>query len=174
MKNEKSIYLDTLKDDDLGLMFQWINNREEVIASAPYKPVPIHEHKRWFEEIQKKDDVVIFGIRLIKNNILIGSCQLHSIHKIHKDAELQIRIGDLEQREKGHGSEAMRLLLRFGFKDLNLHRIWLRVFSTNQRAIRLYEKAGFAREGILRQAAFINGGYVDVWVMGMLAEEFRD
>ncbi len=71
-------------------------------------------------------------------------------------------------RSKGHGTEAVKLLCRFGFADLNLHRIYLHVFETNSRAIRAYEKSGFVREGSLREAAFIDGKWLDVAVMGLI------
>ena len=68
--------------------------------------------------------------------------------------------------------EAVRLLLDFAFRDLNLHRVYLHVFDTNAAAIRIYEKVGFVREGVLRQAAHIDGRYVDVMVMSILREEY--
>ncbi len=61
----------------------------------------------------------------------------------------------------------MRLLVEFAFRDLNLHRVWLRVFRTNAPALKTYAAAGFAREGVMRDAAFVNGRFVDVVVMGV-------
>jgi len=87
-------------------------------------------------------------------------------------AELQIRIGDAADRGRGVGSEAVGLLLRFAFDDLNLQRVQLHVFADNAAAIRVYEKAGFVREGVLRQAAHIGGKYVDVVLMGILREDY--
>jgi RimJ/RimL family protein N-acetyltransferase len=90
---------------------------------------------------------------------------------VHRSAELQIRIGDASARGRGLGSEAVRLLVEFGFRDLNLHRIWLRVFRSNTRALRTYAAAGFVKEGIMRDAAFIDGRFVDVVVMRKLDRE---
>ena len=91
---------------------------------------------------------------------------------VHRSAELQIRLGEAAERGQGYGTEVVRLLLDFAFKDLNLHRVYLHVFSTNTAVIRVYEKVGFVREGLLRKAAHINGAYVDVLVMGILREEY--
>ncbi len=110
---------------------------------------------------------MIFGIRLLEGGSLIGTCQLHAIDPIHRTAELQIRIAP-SHHGQGYGTEAVGLLLDHAFKDLNLHRVQLHVFATNARAIRVYEKAGFAREGVLLEAAYIDGKYVDVVVMGVL------
>jgi RimJ/RimL family protein N-acetyltransferase len=172
MLKAEHIALAPLDNDDLPSLMSWINDREQVLFNAPYKPVHESQHKAWFESIQQRNDIVIFGIRLLRDNQLIGSCQLHSIDHVHRSAELQIRIGDTLQRGQGYGVEAVRLLLDFAFKDLNLHRVYLHVFSSNTAAIRVYEKVGFVREGLLRKAAHINGEYVDVVVMGILREEY--
>lgn len=167
------IKLTELHRDDSATLFQWINDRDQVLFNAPYKPVHESQHQAWFESILKRDDVVIFGIRLIETNELIGTCQLHSINPISRAAELQIRLGEVSERGKGYGTEAIQLLLQFGFKDLNLNRIYLHVFSANTPAIRLYEKSGFIREGLLRQAVYIDGHYEDVLLMGILRDEFE-
>ncbi|HET6900811.1 MAG TPA: GNAT family protein, partial [Vicinamibacteria bacterium] len=123
------------------------------------------------ENVQGRDDLIVFGIRLRETDRLIGTCQLLHINRVHRTAELQIRIGDAAERGRGYGTEAVALLVGFAFKDLNLHRVSLQVFATNARAIHAYEKAGFVREGVLRQAAHVDGGYVDLVVMGILREE---
>jgi RimJ/RimL family protein N-acetyltransferase len=156
---------------DLSVMFGWINDRSDVLWNAPYRPVTEAEHTEWFEAIQRRTDTVIFGIRLLDTQRLIGSCQLHSINAIHRSAELQIRLGESEGRGHGYGTEAVQLLLDFAFKDLNLRRVYVHVLVTNGRALRLYEKAGFVREGTLREAAHIDGQYVDIALLGILRDE---
>ncbi len=81
-------------------------------------------------------------------------------------------MGEVSSRGQGYGTEAVELLLDFGFRDLNLHRIYLHVFSHNAAAIRVYEKSGFVREGLLRQTAYIDGEYRDVILMGIIREEY--
>jgi len=166
------VSLTPLEVDDLPALAVWINEREEVLLNAPYKPVHEGQRKAWFESIQQRNDLVLFGIHLLKDNKLIGSCRLHSINHVHRSTELQIRIGEPSQRGQGCEMEAVRLLLGFAFKDLNLHRVYLNVFSTNTSAIHLYEKVGFVCEGLLRKAAHIDGVYVDVVTMGILREEY--
>ena len=77
-------------------------------------------------------------------------------------------IGDTEYLGKGYGSEAVSMLAQFGFNDLNLHRIYLQVFASNQRAINAYNKCGFKQEGIARESAFIDGSWEDIITMGIL------
>lgn len=169
--SSQKIRLRPICDDDSKLLFEWINNRYLVVFNAPYRPVSEAEHRAWFENIKRNTDVVFFMIEVIQSGITIGSCQLLNMHKIHRSAELQIRIGRAEFLGQGLGSEAVRLLVEYGFRRLGLHRIGLQVFSTNVRAILAYEKNGFVREGLLREAACIDENWVDVIVMGILNKD---
>jgi RimJ/RimL family protein N-acetyltransferase len=163
--------LTPLSVGDLPVMFRWINDRSEVLWNAPYRPVTEAQHAEWFETIQRRKNAVTFGIRLLDTQSLIGSCQLHSINDIHRSGELQIRLGESEDRGHGYGTEAVQLLLDFAFKDLNLRRVYVHVLATNGRALRLYEKVGFLHEGTLREAAHIDGRYVDIVLLGILRDE---
>ena len=165
------VALTPLSAGDLPVMLGWINDRSEVLWNAPYRPVTEAQHAEWFGAIQRQKDTVIFGVRLLDAQRLIGSCQLHSINDIHRSAELQIRLGESEGRGHGYGTEAVQLLLDFAFRDLNLHRVYVHVLGTNGRALRLYEKVGFVREGTLREAAHIDGRYVDIELLGILRDE---
>jgi RimJ/RimL family protein N-acetyltransferase len=88
-------------------------------------------------------------------------------------AELGIHIGEKKYWNQGYGTKAIQLLLRHGFESLNLHRLWLRVFETNQGAIRSYEKAGFTLEGKFREAQYLEGKYVNVMIMSVLSSEWQ-
>jgi RimJ/RimL family protein N-acetyltransferase len=102
---------------------------------------------------------------------LIGSCGFFNLDQHNRSSEFGIMIGDKDYWDQGYGTEAVRLLCQHGFKTLNLHRIYLRVFETNPRAIRAYEKCGFIHEGRQRQAEFRDGKYIDVIVMSLLSTE---
>jgi RimJ/RimL family protein N-acetyltransferase len=158
---------------DLPVLFEWINDRDLVLLSAPYRPVNELRHEAWFSSMLQREDVHFFGIRQLASGRLIGSCQLLAISPTHRHAELQVRIGDATARGRGYGTQAVGLLVRFGFSDLQLHRIALHVFAENHAAIRTYEKTGFRREGLLRDAAYIDGKYVDIVLMGILATDVR-
>ncbi len=171
MLNAKEIYLDSIKEENLPLLFKWINDRETVLLSSYYKPVSENEHRSWFENIKLDKSVFIFGIFLLKGNKLIGTCKLLNLNFIDRNGELQIRIGDRHNQSKGYGQQAIKLLVDFAFKDLNLTRIYLFVFDDNTRAIKAYQKIGFIEEGILRKHAHIDGKYRNVIIMGLLREE---
>lgn len=165
----KRVRLRALRREDSALLYEWINQRELVIFNAPYHPVSEVDHESWLESMLiKRFDLVIFVIEDIASGQTIGSCQLFNINWRHRSAELQIRIGDQRFQSQGLGSEAVQLLCRFGFDDLNLHRIYLSVFKNNERAIGAYRKCGFVEEGVIREAAFIDGKWIDVAMMGRL------
>jgi diamine N-acetyltransferase len=168
------VELAALRPADSPLLYEWINDRELVTLSAPFRSVPPAEHDAWFGQVQRRSDTRIFGIRLSGDDRLVGSCQLRDIHLVHRSAELQIRIGAADARGHGVGTEATRLLLAFGFEELDLHRIYLHVFASNTRARRLYERAGFRIEGTLREAAYVEEEWLDVILMAILQSEYRN
>ena len=173
MLSGSQVTLAPLTQADVSALFTWINDRDQVLHNAPYKPIAERQHQDWFDGLSRRTDLAIFGIRLRDGNRLIGSCQLHNISSVHRSAELQIRLGDVGARGKGHGTEAVELLLRFAFHDLNLQRVYLHVFAGNDAARRLYENVGFVKEGVLRRSAHIDGQYVDVVMMGLLRDEWQ-
>lgn len=166
------IYLSPLREYDSEVLFNWINDRELLLFNASYRPTHWTSHLEWFRSMQARLDTVIFGIRGVNDDQLVGSCQLHSISSVHQSAELQIRIGERDARGMGIGTEACALLLQHAFLDLNLNRVFLQVFETNQPALRLYKRSGFKAEGTLRQAAFLDGDWVNVIVMSVLRNEY--
>ena len=123
------------------------------------------------------DESPDFGLMLLAIDTLdglhIGNCSLFHGSPEDRGATLGIYIGEAAYRGGGYGTEAMRVLCRFGFDMMNLHRIELEVFATNERALHVYEKVGFVREVQRREADFRFGAYRDVVVMGLLRGELR-
>ena len=103
---------------------------------------------------------------------LVGSIGTHGIDWRNRSSEVGLVVGDRGAWGRGFGTEAMRLLLGHLFSTLNLHRVWLRVFADNARAIRMYERLGFRLEGRQRDGDFRDGGYRDVLLFGILAPEW--
>jgi RimJ/RimL family protein N-acetyltransferase len=164
------IVLTELRSADSAALFEWINSPETVHFNAPYSPVHEPNHKAWFEAITNAPDRVVFAIRDLTGSRIIGIVQLVGLHSIHRTAELIIRIGNEADRNRGAGSEAVKLATDFAFTDRNLQRVWLRAFGDNPRAIRAYEKAGFKIEGTMRRACFIDGRWKDEVIMAILRE----
>ena len=100
------------------------------------------------------------------------NAQLRNVPNDRK-AEFGINLGDVAYQNKGFGTEAARLAIRFGFEELNLNRIGLSVFANNTRAIRCYQKAGFVQEGCLRQAFYRSGQFHDEYRFAILRDEWQ-
>lgn len=102
----------------------------------------------------------------------LGQCNLVLIDQQSRKATLAI-VMPREHHGKGYGGEAIGLLLRFAFDQMNLNRVSLHVIEDNPRAIALYERCGFRLEGRLRQEQYQDGRYKDILVMGALRDEYR-
>ena len=102
------------------------------------------------------------------DGVMIGQCALFNLHPVAHRMELGITIGDQNYWGKGYGSEAVQLLVDYGFRHHNLHRIFLEVHARNERAIRAYQACGFVEEGRLRQHVWSDGSYDDLVIMGVL------
>ena len=169
MLQDGHILLRALKDSDSSFLYEAINSPELVRFNAPYKPVHELNHKQWFQEALTDSSKRFFIIET--KGKTVGTIQLFDINMLHKNAELSIRIASPQDRGKGIGSIAVALLSEHAFKDMGLVRVWLRAFSNNEPAIKAYEKARFKKEGIMRQAAFINGEFLDMIIMARLFHE---
>ena len=139
-------------------------------------PFSIQEEEDWirrFWDLRRKGIEYVFGIELNEPKRLIGMCGLEGVSAVHRRAELGIAIFNKDYWGKGLGTEAVQLLLHYGFNILNLHCIWLAVFENNKRAQRVYEKVGFQRAGKRRKVIFRNGRYLDMYLYDILAEEYH-
>jgi RimJ/RimL family protein N-acetyltransferase len=117
---------------------------------------------------------VTFAIERVDDDRLIGACGLNGQTPEDRTAELSIVIGDRSAWGQGLGFDALRTLLCFGFREMNLRRISLRVDEHHTRGIPLYERLGFVREGRERGARWSRGRAVDFLVMGMQRAEFDE
>lgn len=104
----------------------------------------------------------------------IGTINYNKIDRENRKVEIDIVIGEKENWSQGYSTDALKTFITYLFKGFCLNRIWLAPYAFNNRAIRAYEKAGFKKEGILRENVFINGKFVDSVVMSVLRKEFRE
>lgn len=129
--------------------------------------------QQFFQKSQGDSSRVDMVIVTQEGDVPVGEVVLNDINYNNRSANIRILIFAPENFSKGYGSEAMRLMLDYGFGQLNLHRVSLGVYNFNPRAIHVYEKLGFKREGVLRDALFHNHQYVDEIMMSILEDEFR-
>jgi RimJ/RimL family protein N-acetyltransferase len=162
-----------------GLFAKWMRDSEFVrlLDTDPARLLSVDKYKEWFEKDlleEQKNEELFFLIRTLEEDLTIGLIGLDGIQWVHGDAWVGIGLGEREYWGKGYGTDAMRILLRYAFEELNLHRLSLSVFEYNSRAIRSYEKVGFVIEGRARQFLNRDGGRYDMIFMGILRDEWKE
>lgn len=167
------VYLSPLDISDISTYLVWLNDIDTyVYLDASTQIVTVETEKLFLNNAQKNGDQ-FFTIRLKDDDILIGSCGLTKIDHINRKAELsRLFIGDKAYLNQGLGSEAIVLLLDYGFRILNLNNISVLCCSYNHRAFKSYTRCGFKTAGRFRQARIINGVKYDEIILDILAEEF--
>ena len=167
------IYLSPVNIEDAEKYVEWFcdfSMTDGVGRSSALMTVEME--KEWIENALKNGHYS-FAIVNAEKNELIGNCGLENINQTDRRGAVGIFIGREENRSQGYGSEALRLLLDFGFRYLNLHNIMLNVKSFNERAIACYKKVGFKEFGRRRESYFLNGEYYDDVQMDILESEFE-
>ncbi len=171
----EKVRLRPIERDDLPRYVEWFADPEVRRHLALYLPFSLAQEERWFENLlerlERREDVVL-AIETAEG-VHIGNVGLHRIDWRNRNAELGIAIGERSYWNQGYGTDAIRTLLGLAFREMNLHRVFLRVDADNARGIRCYEKAGFRREGVLREAVFKEGAYHDQYIMSILQSEFE-
>ena len=154
---------------DMVTINKWRND-ENLIAllGAPFRYIDIEIDEAWFDNYLNNRSKAVRCVIVDDKDMVIGLVSLTDIDNINRSATFHIMIGDSSHQNKGAGQFAIKEMLNHAFNNLNLHRIQLEVLSSNDRAIHVYEKLGFVKEGTLRQVYFKNGKYVDALVMGII------
>ncbi|MCD4705416.1 GNAT family N-acetyltransferase [bacterium] len=127
--------------------------------------------RRWIEFHDNNNNEALYLIDY--EGVVIGHVGLYNIDHRAQNAEFAIMIGDNSYIGKGIGSKVSKLMLKIGFEELNLHRIYLSVIDSNILAIKLYNSIGFKQEGVLRDAQFKNNQYLNLIIMSILRNEYE-
>lgn len=167
------VQLRPIERDDLPRFVAWFGDPEVRRHLLLYLPFSLAQEERWFENLLERlerQEEVILAIET-SDGAHIGNIGLHSIDWKNRSAEMGITIGEKEYWNQGYGTNAIRTLLGLAFREMNLHRVFLRVDADNGRGIHCYEKAGFRQEGTLREVTFKEGAYCDQYLMSILQSE---
>ena len=148
-----------------------MNSTSEISENTLTLPFPYHKQHAdyWFQMAEfsfKKKEAFIFGIREKENLKLIGAIGLHLDIENHK-AEVGYWLGK-SFWNKGYVSEALQKVLKFGFEELNLNKIYASHFLHNPASGKVLEKNGFVYEGTLYQEIFKNNQFLDIKRYGFL------
>lgn len=157
--SEHNVYLRPIMIEDTEDIIRW-RNSENVKQYFIYQGELTREsHLRWMETKVKPGDVIQFMIIEKNTDRSVGSVYLRDVDRVNRKAEYGIFIGEDDARGKGYGSSAAKLILEYAFETEKLHRIYLRAFADNERALSSYKKVGFELEGILVDDVYVRGQY---------------
>lgn len=173
MISGKKVRLRAFREDDLKNVLAWLNNPAVTRYLSSMRPWSVVEERGWLDRAMRNDDptAVTYVIESADGEYA-GSIGLMHIDGRNRRAEVGVVISRPEDWGRGMGTEAMILMLRHAFEEMNLHRVTLRVYTFNERAQRSYTKIGFVEEGRLREDTYRHGAWHDTVLMGILAEEF--
>ena len=172
MLEGKKVKLSSVEEESLEQLRNWRNEPSLRKYFREYREISKTMQKKWFEKINNDSQQVNFEIRSLKEDLLIGHCGLYYINWITRTGEFGIYIGDKKYRNGGYGSDALRTLIKYGFEDLNLNKIWCEVYDNNP-SIDVYKHIGFVYEGTMRQNYFSEGKYWDSHILSILKEEYK-
>ena len=167
-------------ETDPEIEARWTHNAAfmRMMHTDPIRPLSVFQVKKRYEELEKKieerNNRFHFCIRAIADNRLLGFCDMKYISWPNGSAYLQMGVGAAEDQRKGYGFEALRMLMRYAFSELNLYRLTAVVPEYNEPAIAFFSKAGFTEEVRRRQALARDGRRWDDLNFGLLVDEWKE
>jgi RimJ/RimL family protein N-acetyltransferase len=158
--------------EHLQLYTKWNNNPKARHYARNNIPHTTEELKKWFEPRGGLTQHVGFEIWHKKDKVPIGTCGFGRIDWVDRNANIYMSIGEPKYWNKNLGTEASRLLINYGFKELNFFKIYAGVFEPNIRSWSVAEKDGFILEGVEKKAIYIDGQYVDARKYRLFKEDW--
>ena len=160
------IKLRQFETSDLETYRGWVNDPNIGRMLGRVDLVTKAEHERWYERLIDNLNVRMFAVEV--DSKYIGNVWLWNIEKMHRKAEVRIVIG--AEQGKGYGAQALDVITNYAFEKLKLNRLYAYVFEYNKRAQDAFESSGFVKEGLLKSDRFLNGEYVDTYIMAKVKE----
>ena len=168
----KKCYLSPIDTNDAEIFAEWLNDMEVLNNLQLYSSIVSLEAEKEFLSNLSKDHN--YSIIDLETNEIIGNCGFLDIDPVNQTAETGIFIGNKAYWNKGYGTEALSLLIDYGFMALNFHNIMVKVYEYNKIAIKCYEKIGFKKIGARRKALYRNLEKHDIIFMDLLRDEFYE
>jgi RimJ/RimL family protein N-acetyltransferase len=167
-------------EKDPAIEARWTHDSEfmRLMETNPARPMSAAMVKKQYEKLEKQieedKNLYHFMIRAKEDDRLIGKAVLHRIEWTNGNCFVQLGIGSAEDRRKGYGTQALQMLLRFAFAELNLFRVTAYVPEYNEGAGALLQKFGFMQEVCRRRALERDGRRWDLYVFGLLRDEWQN
>ncbi|MDR1263643.1 MAG: GNAT family N-acetyltransferase [Oscillospiraceae bacterium] len=163
----EKVYLSPINAEaDAETYTKWVNSKETTRYLPLYSRVYTLAKER--ETLNRISEGHMYAIVRMSDDALLGNVGFHDIDNLARHAVVGIFIGESSEWGKGYGTEAMKLLVDFGFNTLNLRNIMLTHVADNERAHKSYVKAGFKEFGRRTGCIYRDGKYLDQVYMEIL------
>lgn len=170
MLREMRIKIRKFEKKDIPKKVEWINNPDNNKYLHYEIPICLENTEKWFDS--HLGDNTRFDAIIEADGIAVGTIGLLNIDSKNKKAEYYIAMGETDYKGKGVALEASRLIIKYGFEECGLNRIYLYTEIDNKAAQRLFEKSGFCKEGLLKQDILSHGEFVDRVIYGYLRKDW--
>jgi len=169
----EKLYLRPLEVDDAKKVCSWMNDREVLRFLSKTMPINLFREEEFLKTLYQDSRSFYLGIMAKENDALIGMVSLVNIDTISRHAELALIIGEKEYWGKGYGTEADALMVNYGFRYLNLNKIYAHILAEHQVSLKLVKELGLRTDGVLREQIYRDGQYHDVVVCSILRKEYE-
>ena len=167
--------LRAIEREDLDLLWRWANDSRVMYYWAePYRVTSREElAARYGAGMGGPTGQSHWLLIETADGVPIGRVGYVELDRNNRHAEIAIQIGEPEFWGRGYGSDALVAFLGYLFYGLNLHKVWLRTGTYNERARRAYARCGFREDGVFRDHTFLGGRYYDEAILSITEDEYR-
>lgn len=174
LKGEK-IYLKPVEKCELQKRAEWVNDPEvQATLNFVHYPVSLARMEKWFDNILYDLSRRDFSVYTIKRNEYIGFCGFINIDNLVMKAELYVTIGKKEYWNGGYGTDTYKTIMKYGFIELGLNKIYGYQLEKNIGAHKVVQKLGWQRDGLLRHDIFSHGKIKNRYVVSILREDWLE
>jgi len=175
MNRGELVYLQAIEREDLKLLMKWRNLESFKKHFREYREINLEMQEDWYQKNVINDpSTLMFSIKRILDDELLGCCGLCYINWVHRHADLSLYIGYQEEYidTKGYAKESCNLLFEYGFNQLGLNKIWTEIYEFDHKKKYLYDQLGFQLDGVLRNQYFYEGRWWNSYLLSLLKDEF--
>lgn len=167
------VYLRRPEIKDVDFFYAYRNDWEVISSLGGFsRGYSTKDLQDWLEYHRKQQNEIIWTIAEKCSDNCLGHVGLYNIEHRVRHAEFAIMLGNKKWWGKGLGNQITYHVIDYGFKQLNLHKVYLTVLKSNERAIALYHKLGLTIDGTLRADQYRDGHYQDSLLMSVLENEW--
>ncbi len=167
--------LRAIEESDLSLLLEWRNKPDFRKYFREYRELSFSQQKNWFlQKVMNDKSTVMFAIVDLTTNELVGACGLCYIDFINQNADFSIYIGkDNLYIDEKYAIDAARVMMKYGFEELNLHRLWTEIYSIDEAKKKMFASLGFELEGVHKETHWTGNHWVDSFYYGFVNNKSR-